>query len=86
LGNVANVAKGWQGGKHGNCGQGGKTQQRQATWAIWVRQIMLDTRQKGTESPKAEGKRSGVTWREETPKREDQVATSGTTVATRNEK
>ena len=47
---------------------------------------MSDARQKGTESLKAKGEKSGATWREETPKREDQVATSGTTVATRNEK
>ena len=30
---------------------------------------MSDTRQKGTESPKAKGEKSGVTWSKETPKR-----------------
>jgi hypothetical protein len=63
------MAKGWQGGECGKCGKGRKMQQRQATWATWVRQIMSDARQKGIESPKAKGEKSGATWREETLKK-----------------
>ncbi len=45
---------------------------------------MSNARKKETESLKAKGERSGVTWSKETLKRNNEVVTNGTMVATRN--
>ena len=77
VGNAGKAGKAENAGKCGKLGQGRKGRQRgramsemRQRQATWVRQIRSNARKKETESPKAEGERSGVTWREETPKRE----------------